>query len=162
MISLCTGVIWEGKWILSWLCNLDRRKVKCVLDRQPGRNETKSNDVFRLPMKYFFIELLERQYCFWICSVYIWWQHGCLWNRFAQLFHPSIPISRIPQKKWSSPHSQQESEMQYLGAISKMTEWSLFISKANHSISESMPQPLMLKKLKLKTSMKSVETYRTF
>ena len=32
------------------------------------------------------------------------------------------------------PHSQQESEMQYLGAVSKMTEWSLFISKANHSI----------------------------
>ena len=27
------------------------------------------------------------------------------------------------------------SEMQYLDAISKMTEWSLFISKANHSIS---------------------------
>ena len=29
----------------------------------------------------------------------------------------------------------QESEMQYLDAISKMTERSLFISKANHSIS---------------------------
>ena len=29
----------------------------------------------------------------------------------------------------------QEFEMQYLDAISKMTEWSLFISKANHSIS---------------------------
>ena len=29
----------------------------------------------------------------------------------------------------------KESEMQYLGAISKMTECSLFISKANHSIS---------------------------
>ena len=32
--------------------------------------------------------------------------------------------------------------MQYLGAISKMTEWSLFISKANHSLSQqskSMP-----------------------
>ena len=27
------------------------------------------------------------------------------------------------------------SEIQYLDAISKMTEWSLFISKANHSIS---------------------------
>ena len=27
----------------------------------------------------------------------------------------------------------KESEMQYLGAISKMTEWSLFISKANCS-----------------------------
>ena len=36
--------------------------------------------------------------------------------------------------------------MQYLGAVSKMTEWSLFVSKANHSIpqqSKSMPQPLM-------------------
>ena len=31
--------------------------------------------------------------------------------------------------------STKESEMQYLDAISKMTEWSLFISKANHSIS---------------------------
>ena len=27
-----------------------------------------------------------------------------------------------PLAKWSSPHSQQESEMQYLDAISKMTE----------------------------------------
>ena len=31
---------------------------------------------------------------------------------------------------------KKESEMQYLDAISKMTESSLFISKANHSISE--------------------------
>ena len=41
--------------------------------------------------------------------------------------------------------------MQYLDAISKTTEWSLFISKANYSISQlskSMPQPVMLKKLK--------------
>ena len=28
------------------------------------------------------------------------------------------------------------SKMQYLDAVSKMTEWSLFISKANHSISQ--------------------------
>ena len=42
----------------------------------------------------------------------------------------------IPQKKWSGHHGQQESEMQYLDAISKMTEWSKFIYKANHSISE--------------------------
>ena len=38
--------------------------------------------------------------------------------------------------------------MQYLDAISKMTEISLFVSKANHSISQysnSMPQPVMLK-----------------
>ena len=30
----------------------------------------------------------------------------------------------------------KESREQYLDAISKMTEWSLFISKANHSISQ--------------------------
>ena len=30
----------------------------------------------------------------------------------------------------------KESEMQYLDAISKMTEGSLFVSKANHSISQ--------------------------
>ena len=29
-----------------------------------------------------------------------------------------------------------ESEMQYLGAISRTTEWSLFVSEANHSISQ--------------------------
>ena len=41
--------------------------------------------------------------------------------------------------------------MQYLDAISKTTEWSLFVSKASHSISQkskSMPQPVTLKKLK--------------
>ena len=42
--------------------------------------------------------------------------------------------------------------MQYLGAISKMTEWSLFICKANYLISQSsksMSLPVMPKKLKL-------------
>ena len=37
-------------------------------------------------------------------------------------------------------------EMQHLGAISKTTERSLFVSKANHSLSQkskSMPQPLI-------------------
>ena len=54
--------------------------------------------------------------------------------------------------------------MQYLNAISKMTEWSQFISKANHSISEkikSMPQPVMLKKMKLNDSMKTTRPSRT-
>ena len=49
-----------------------------------------------------------------------------------------------------------------LDAVSKTTEWSLFVFKANHSISQlskSMPQPVMLKKLKLNGSMK---TYTTF
>ena len=54
--------------------------------------------------------------------------------------------------------------MQYLDAISKTTEWSLFVSKADHSISQlskSMPQPVMLKKLKLNGSMKTYKTFRT-
>ena len=54
--------------------------------------------------------------------------------------------------------------MQYLDAISKMTEWSLFISKANHSVSQlskSMPQPVMLKKLKLNSTMKTSRPFRT-
>ena len=54
--------------------------------------------------------------------------------------------------------------MQYLDAISKTTEWSLFVSKANHSISQyskSMSWPIMLKKLKLNGSMKTYNTFRT-
>ena len=54
--------------------------------------------------------------------------------------------------------------MQYLDAISKTTEWSLFVSKANHSISQlskSMPQPVMLKKMKMNGSMKTYKTFRT-
>ena len=31
---------------------------------------------------------------------------------------------------------KKEFEMQYLDAISKMTQWFLFVSKANHSISQ--------------------------
>ena len=34
----------------------------------------------------------------------------------------------------NSPHSQQESKMQCLSAISKTTKWSLFASKAKHYI----------------------------
>ena len=48
--------------------------------------------------------------------------------------------------------------MQYLAIISKMTEWSSFISKADHSTSwesKSMLQVLKLKKLKLTGSMKT-------
>ena len=56
----------------------------------------------------------------------------------------------------------KESEMQYLDAISKTTERSLFISKANHStsqLSKSMPQPVMLKKLRLNGFMKAYKTF---
>ena len=40
------------------------------------------------------------------------------------------------------PRIQQKSLKLHLGAVSQMTEWSLFVSKANHSISQqskSMP-----------------------
>ena len=61
----------------------------------------------------------------------------------------------------------KKSEMQYLDTISKMTEWSLFVSKTNHSISrwsKPMPQPVTLKKLKLNGSMglwRSTRAFRT-
>ena len=48
-------------------------------------------------------------------------------------------------------------------AISKTTEWSLFISKANHSISQfskSMPQPVMLKKLTLNSLWRPTRPFR--
>ena len=57
---------------------------------------------------------------------------------------------------------RRQTGMQYLDAISKMTELSLFVSKANHSISpqsKSMAQPVMLKKLKLNGSMKTDKTF---
>ena len=44
-----------------------------------------------------------------------------------------------------------------------MTEWSLLVSKANHSISQlskTMPQPVTLKKLKLNGSMKTYWPFR--
>ena len=52
----------------------------------------------------------------------------------------------------------EESEMRYLDAISKTTKNPLFDFKANHSVSQkfkSMPQSVMLKKLKLNSSMKT-------
>ena len=54
--------------------------------------------------------------------------------------------------------------MQYLGAISKRTEWSLFVYKANHSISQlskSSPQPVMLKKLWLTVLWRPTRPSRT-
>ena len=44
--------------------------------------------------------------------------------------------ARTPLKKWSTHNSQKEPKIQYLDAISKMTEWSLFISKTSHSITQ--------------------------
>ena len=53
--------------------------------------------------------------------------------------------------------------MQYLGTISKATEWSQFISKANHSTSQqfkSMPQ-LLTTKMKLTSSIFKRWEYQT-
>ena len=47
----------------------------------------------------------------------------------------STTVGRNPSEEMEQPSwSTKESEMQYLDAISKMTEWSLFVSKANHSL----------------------------
>ena len=47
----------------------------------------------------------------------------------------SATVSTVSPSISHEVMGQQESEMQYLDAISKTTEWSLFVSKANHSIS---------------------------
>ena len=61
--------------------------------------------------------------------------------------------------EWPS-QSTKKSKIQYFNALSKTTEWSLFVSNANHLISQlskSMPQPVTLKKLN-----GSMKTYKTF
>ena len=52
-------------------------------------------------------------------------RHGLLWYWMVYLGNKQISFCCF----WVF-------EMQYLDAISKMTEWSLFISKANHSIAQ--------------------------
>jgi len=75
----------------------------------------------------------------------------------------STTVGKNPlEENGVATESTEDIEMHYLDAISKMTEWSLFISKAKNSLSQqskSMPQPLMPKKLKLNSSMM---TYKTF
>ena len=54
--------------------------------------------------------------------------------------------------------------MQYLDTITKTTEWSLFVSKENHSISQQskcMLQPVKLKKLKLTVLWRPTRPSRT-
>ena len=41
------------------------------------------------------------------------------------------PLEEMEEPSWST----KKSEIQYLDAVSKRTEWSLFVSKENHSIS---------------------------
>jgi len=45
-------------------------------------------------------------------------------------------VGKNPLEEMEYHHTQQKSKMQYLDAVSKMTEWSLFISKTNLLISE--------------------------
>ena len=47
------------------------------------------------------------------------------WTRRANLIQMTIiftAVGKTPLEEWSGPHSQQESEMQYLGAVSQTTE----------------------------------------
>ena len=44
----------------------------------------------------------------------------------------STTVGKNPIEEMNSPHNQQEWKMLYLGTDLKMTEWSRFISKANH------------------------------
>ena len=56
------------------------------------------------------------------------------WVNLSQMTIISSTVGKnlLEEMEWPSL-STKESKMQYLDAITKMTEWSLFISKANHS-----------------------------
>ena len=62
--------------------------------------------------------------------------NGLEWVNLTQMTIISTTVGKNPLEEIESHHGQQKSEMQYLDAISKTTEWSLFVSKANHSISQ--------------------------
>ena len=67
--------------------------------------------------------------------------NGQEWANLIQMTIISTTVGKTPveEMEWPS-ESTKESEMQYLGASSEMTEWSQFISKANHSISVHNPR----------------------
>ena len=48
--------------------------------------------------------------------------NGQEWSNLIQMTIISTTVGKNTLEKWSSPHSQQESKMQDLEAISKMTE----------------------------------------
>ena len=101
---------------------------------------------------------------------YMFGSHQCILQgntAWVIIRRPSYLLlwARIPQKKWSSPHSQQKSpKMQYLGVISKTTEWSLFVSKVNDSVSQwskSMPQPVRWRSWSPMVLWRPTRPYRT-
>ena len=58
------------------------------------------------------------------------------WMNLTQMTIIPTTVGRSPLEEMEQPsYSTKESKMQYLGAVSKMTESSLFVSKANHSVS---------------------------
>ena len=71
--------------------------------------------------------------------------------------------ARIPQKKWISPHSQQNSPKCSIWMQSKndRNDLSSFLRQNTQFHSNpSMPQPVMPKKLKLNSSMKTYQTFQ--
>ena len=64
------------------------------------------------------------------------WVNG-EWVNVTQMAITSTTMGKIPLEEMEQPsQSMQGSKMQCLDAISKMTESSLFVSKANRSISQ--------------------------
>ena len=59
------------------------------------------------------------------------------WENLILMTIVSTNLGKNPFKEMEEPlESTKDSEMWYLCAISKMTEWICFISKANHSTSQ--------------------------
>ena len=66
-----------------------------------------------------------------------WTWNGREWVNLIQMTIISTAMGYDPLEEMEeASQSIKESEMQYLGAIPKTTEWSWFVSKANNSISQ--------------------------
>ena len=73
----------------------------------------------------------------WRIDAFELWWNGLEWVNLIQMTIISTTVGGNPSEEMEWPSwSTEESKMQYLDAISKMTEWSLFVSKANHSLSQ--------------------------
>ena len=82
-------------------------------------------------------------------------------GKFNSMTILSTTVCKNALEKWSSLYCQQESKIQYLCIMSKMTAWSWFLSKLNNPTSQCVPQQLMLEKLKSNSLCRPTRPSRT-
>ena len=165
MYEIYVYPVWKGKKIWHWKMSLPGQKVsqKTITNSSRKNEATGPKQKWCLAVEFSGGEskvwCRKEQYCIGIWNVRSMNQ-GKLDVVKQEMARLNIDILGISELKWtridelnSDGHYiyycvqeslrrngvtirvNQESTMQYLDAISKMTEWSQFISKSNHSVS---------------------------